>query len=356
MKSTLLLFVCFALSIASYAQKPDKTDVKFKIDFFPKEIISKEKLVNIAVSSNYQDLIAEREAEIQAMNDEIQAIKDEKANRSTTEKVANLFLGGGNEKKAPDPSTIYVPRLIGEETTAAFNIPGYTENNEVKGKVEIVFSPMNASGISASSFSYKPLLANVTVTNDKGQKCYEGVLGATSTNMTYLKGFDSWSEAYRKAEENAKNETVKVINKYLTDNFAYTTHSGERRFYDIKDKKQQYPEYHTAIEKVKMAFAYFSVPSKAAAKNEALKEAITIWENALKDLDKNDKNARISKEVAAVTYLNIAEAYIWLNEFDKSREALAECILVDDDYTKESNKVTSFLNLYSERYNKYMSY
>ena len=347
MKKVILLLTVVALGAEVSAQKPEKVDAAYQMSMYPLTLISKDNVVNIDISSNYQELIDERKAEVQA-------IKDEKASRGTGEKVARVLVGIKEER---NPDHIFIPTLVGEESVVAIKVPGYTESNDAKGMVKLVFSPMEISGETNASFLYKPLKASVIITNDKGNKCFEGVLGETNTSITYTKtAYEKRQEAYRKAEDKAKTESFKIINSYLAQNYGYTPVSSSRRFYDIKDKVHQYPEYHNAMEKVKTAFAYFSVPSQKELKENSLREAIGIWEEALKGLDKNDKKARINSEVGAVTYLNIAEAYIWLHEFDKAREALVKCSLLSKSYAKTANNVRGFLEGYVKRHETYMSY
>jgi tetratricopeptide (TPR) repeat protein len=347
MKKIMLLLTAAALAAGANAQKPEKVDVDYQMSRYPLTLISKDNVVDIEISSSYQELIDARKAEVQA-------IKDEKASRGTGERVARVLVGISDDKK---PEDVFIPTLVGEESVSAIKVPGYTESKEAKGKITLVFSPMEISGETSASFLYKPLKSSIVITNDKGNKCYEGVLGETNSSITYSKGsFENRQEAYRKAEDRAKTESFKIINGYLAQNYGYTQVNSRRRFYDVKDKKQQYPEYHKAIEKVKVAFAYFSVPSKKEVKETSLKEAIGIWEEALKELNKSDKKARINSEVGAVTYINLAEAYLCLHEFDKAREALVECGLLSKKYGKAAILVRSFLEDYVKRYETYMSY
>jgi hypothetical protein len=347
MKKVFLLIGLMICAINTYAQSPQKVDVKYQLTMYPVNILSKDQVVDVQVSSNYQDLIEKRKSERQA-------IIDEKAGKGTGEKVADFFFGSKSDEK--DPDAVFIPTLIDEEAVSAIYVPGYTESNDAKAKIQIIFSPLEITAQTAKSFNYTSLKATVIVTNDKGQKIYEGVLGGNDFPTNYTLSSQKVNEGFRIAEGTAKGKTIKIINDYLARNFGFTQVNDERRFYDVKDKKIQYPEYHSAIEKIKTAFAYFSISTKQDAKITALQEAITIWEEAVKALDKTDKKARINTEIAAITYLNIAEACIWLNEFDKGREYLAECQLLGKDYLKESNKVLSFLEGYAKRYNAYMNY
>ncbi len=345
-KLILFIFILNAFSFL-YAQKVQKADIKCQVSLTPLIIISKSHLVDVEISSNYQNRIDDANAKIQA-------IRDEKTSRTNTEKVARVIMGSGS---GPDPDDIFVPTLIGEESVPYINIPGYTEDNTATAKIKLVFSGVDFGTESSAELPYKPAKANVTIFNDKGEKCFDGILADVQAFSVYKRGtYEKLKVSYQKGEEKGKADAFKMINDYLAKNYGYYDYKGERRFYDVQDKKQTYPEYHAAIENVRSFFAYISVPSKKATGEKALKEAIATWEEALKELDKTAKDARINKEIGAITYLNLAEAYIWLNEFDKAREAVAEYKLLSNSYKNGEVIVTSFLNDYQKRYEAFLKY
>jgi len=221
----------------------------------------------------------------------------------------------------------------------------------------VVFYPMEISKMEAAQFYYSPLKADVTIINDKGETIYGGSFGAIKGAYTYaITSSEKLEDSYKKAEVKAKEETLRQINVFLKEEYGYVKMKDDRSFFDIKDKKHTYPEYHTALEKVRSAFPFANVPSKKAAFETSLKEAIAIWEESLTHLDKTNKDAKINKEVAAITYLNIAEANIWLNQFDKAKEALGGYKALDEDYNKAYNKVSSFSDDYAKRYTAYTTY
>ena len=153
-----------------------------------------------------------------------------------------------------------------------------------------------------------------------------------------------------------KNQAIKNLNAWLSKYYGFNLQKDERSFFDIKDKKQTYPEYHQAMEKVKTAFVYCNMADKQELMATNLKEAIALWETALKDFDKTNKTARINPDIAAATYLNLAEAYIWTKNFDKATECLASYKVLDQDYSRAYSNKVDFLKDYSSRYTKYLNY
>ena len=73
-------------------------------------------------------------------------------------------------------------------------------------------------------------------------------------------------------------------------------------------------------------------------------------------LDKNNKDAKINKYVAAATTLNLAVAYAWLKDFNKAYDFLEDHKALDENYDNTYNADLKFIKNYSERYNKFSKY
>tara|TARA_B100000809_G_C15007138_1_gene483638 strand:+ start:436 stop:654 length:219 start_codon:yes stop_codon:yes gene_type:complete len=43
---------------------------------------------------------------------------------------------------------------------------------------------------------------------------------------------------------------------------------------------------------------------------------IAIWETALEESNPGDNKSRINKKITALLYVNLAEAYMWMDDFD----------------------------------------
>jgi hypothetical protein len=338
-------------AVISYAQKTDKNNIDIEIEMSPRMLISKDKGVNIEVTNNYTELVNSRRAEVDKL-------KSEQANKGTgTKLLEHALKKRGYDPKNPTPESIFIPTLVGEELVPQIQVPGFTENNLAKGRIKIVFYPLEISNQTASSFYYQPLKADVTIVNDKGANIYQAQLGNIKGANTYnIPPTENLQESYFKAEAKAKKEAIDIINNLLKTEFGYVKLKDSRRFFDVKDKKHQYPEYHSTLEKIKSAMAYISIPSKKQEVEKLFQESINVWEQSIKELDKNNKDAKITKNIAAATYLNIAEANIWLHSFEKSESALAEYKLLDEDYSNAADDIKKLLADYSARYNSWVNY
>jgi hypothetical protein len=351
MKTTITSLLVVASMATAYAQKTDKNSFKYEIELTPKNLISKTKNVDIEISSNYSDLTESRKAEVEKLK--AQEASKKLGTKMFEKAISNTVF----DPKNPTAESIFVPTLVGEETVIRIKVPGFTENNSSQGKIKIVFHSLRIINETTASFDYTPLLADVTIINDKGVTIYSGVIGEIKGAINYtIPTGEKRQASYMKAEQKAKDETIEMINKMLKDDFGYLSLKDERVFFDIKDKKFQYPEMHLALEKVKTALTYINIDSKKQEVENLFKDALKIWEDAIKTVDKQSKDAKINKDNAAALYLNIAEANIWLHDFEKSKIAIAEHKLLGEDYSKTLSNEEKFLTDYSTRFNSWTNY
>ena len=72
----------------------------------------------------------------------------------------------------------------------------------------------------------------------------------------------------------------------------------------------------------------------------------------LKESNIKDKKARIDKNVTAAIYCNLAEAYIWLNEFDNAEINANKAIGVGvNKYEKHGRALIPFIRDVKNRFN-----
>ncbi|MFM9946016.1 MAG: hypothetical protein ACKVQB_12380 [Bacteroidia bacterium] len=361
MKKILTSLLILLTVISASAQKTDKTKIDFEVEMLPLEIISKEKKFDITIQYDYAAKVEAALAEVQANKDAAAKEKEEYEKKSLGEKMARKALLGETKPSGNFSNQAFIPTLFPEEgIKGSINIPGYTKTTGAKGNINVMFFEMSFSlDATQTKITYYPLKVVLTATNDKGELVFQGDLPGNNTSTTYTAttGLGStYLSTLKGLETDAKNQAIKNLNAYLKKMYGFNILKDERGFYDVKDKKQTYPEYHEAFEKVKMAFIYCNMPGKQAEMAVKLKEAIVIWETALKEYDKSNKEGRITTDIAAATYLNIAEACIWTKEFDKSIEALAMYKMTGEDYSRAYSNKTDFMKDYSARYNKYTTY
>lgn len=362
MKHTLLVTTIFATMFAT-AQKTDKINVDYQLEMFPVELISKEKKFDVLVDYEYRSKSETASDDIADKKE--QAAEDKAAydKKNYGEKLLSTKVMGEAKPTGYYNNNSFIPTVFPEESIKGqINIPAYIKTPGSKGSVTILFSELSYTvNPPKTLISYIPLQVVLKIVNDKGVTVFSNGIGGnwrtlTTASVTPADLEKNMTSTLKGAEANAKNVAIENINTYLKINYGYNLVKKDRSFYDIKDKKQSYPECHEAIEKVKNAFVYVNMPDKQDVMIAKLKEAVAIWEKDLKEIDKTNKDARINKDVAAALYLNVAEASIWTKDFDKAYEALASHKVLDEDYSRVYKDISEFLKDYSTRYNKYTQY
>ncbi|MFL5731149.1 MAG: hypothetical protein ACJ75J_16800 [Cytophagaceae bacterium] len=110
-------------------------------------------------------------------------------------------------------------------------------------------------------------------------------------------------------------ENMAAINQLLNEKYGYIKKSREIEINVPKEKKISYDEYAQAYVSAVAGYNNIINPDNKAQYTSDLKNAIQIWEKSLSESNLKDKKARINEKVTAITMLNLAEAYLWLDDY-----------------------------------------
>lgn len=130
-------------------------------------------------------------------------------------------------------------------------------------------------------------------------------------------------------EDVVVQKSMKYIQEQLNDKFGYTTQKQNTTLRIYSVKKVAYPEYQEAYSAAAEAYPKIGDLSKKAEVLAAFNKAITAWENALAQSNLTDKKARINKKVTISTHYMLAEAYMWIENFEKAESHLAKMDALD---------------------------
>lgn len=106
------------------------------------------------------------------------------------------------------------------------------------------------------------------------------------------------------------------------------TYRTEVMLVDEKSNYDDIKEAYTA------ALAGYNALAGDLTKTAALpniKKAIDLWENALKESNLESKKARIDRGVTKVLMVNLQQAYMWIDEYDKSQMYFDKLMALDPD-------------------------
>lgn len=360
---TLSLVAAILLAFGATAQKTDKVKIKYELDMYPMETISKDKVVDINVKFDYADKVEAANAEIAAKQEQAAKEKAEYDKKGMGQKFLEKKVLGETKPTGVYNNSDFIPTLFpASDVESLLNIPGFTKKDGAACNITASFAEFSFTvNATRTAVTYVPLKVTLSVVNDKGANVFQGDVPNNSTAITYTPTGSSnlgagIVQTLKTIEMKAKDAAIANVNAFLKTNYGFNLVKDDSPFFDVKDKKQTYPDYHEAITKLETAFISVNVPERNDKFVASLRECITIWETNLKLLDKNDKAAKINKDIAAATTLNLALAYTWIKEFDKAYDYLAEHKVLDEDYSRAYDDISKFLKDYSTRYNKYSKY
>jgi len=351
------------LVVAAFAQKTDKVKIKYEFDMYPLTTISKDKAVDIIVTLDYNQKVEAMKADLIAKQELAKQQKEEYDKKKFGQKYLEKNVLGESKPTGVYTSNQYIPTLFNTtELEGMINIPGFSQKDGAACIVNAQFSEfmptVNPNGVTVT---YTPLKVKLSVTNDKGVSVFQGDLPNNSTQITFTATGNqnlgaNYNSTMQTLETNAKNLAITNLNNYLKTNYGFNVVKDDCPFFDVKDKKFQYADYHEAIQKLEVAFMSVNVPERQEKFTSTLKECIAIWENNMKELNKTDKAAKINKDVAAATTINLALACIWVKDFSKAYDYLADHKMLDEDYSRAYDDVSKLLKDYDSRYTKYSKY
>ena len=107
-----------------------------------------------------------------------------------------------------------------------------------------------------------------------------------------------------------------AINSILNDRFCFSKKTRPMTIYHAKTKKKvDYTDLNNAALDMKMAMEkYIDKPEESA---EGIRACVAVWEQVLTEADFDDKKARINGKMAGLLYLNLINANIWLEDYDR---------------------------------------
>ncbi|MBA7565441.1 hypothetical protein ES708_07124 [subsurface metagenome] len=140
----------------------------------------------------------------------------------------------------------------------------------------------------------------------------------------------------KKQEKYIKSVLNQVKNR-LNGNYGYPEKSEKIKIALCKGKKINYQDIETAFGHTEKAFESLTNKDNTDLIHQEFNAAIEIWEKAI--LESNGgKKSRISPEIKMMLLYNCAVANLWMNNFEKAREDLAEATSQVTDKTRSGNQ------------------
>jgi len=160
---------------------------------------------------------------------------------------------------------------------------------------------------------------------------------ATTSNQNFNK------QAFLEQLENKVVEAnMKEVNETLNSKYGYVKINRESVIYRIESKSFTYNDFQEAYENA--VTGYDLLVSNYTSAAQKLGAACELWEKALTEYVVGAKKVRIDQEVAMAARFNLAEAYLFTNNFDKADAHLSKIIGMDPS-NKEKKLVAELRDL-----------
>lgn len=347
MKHIYLILVC-AIAFGAQAQNIQRETMQVEYisrpsEPIPSDVVNYEVKVNQVYKGIYEDELAQWEIDTRVAQEQYDRDVEAYDSKGTGAKILERALL--DEKKPtlrlPAKPTrtekIFEPNIIGSKinmeglTRAAGGavvtleiqqfetMPSEDQRQEIKSKDGSV------SYKYYRTMQYRQLLG-MSLSLPDGSVVADEVLGDQVLYSTFTSNKYSSKSALNKSwNQTGINDRLSMTsvqsgadaaNAILNDRFCFSTKKRPLTIYHAKTtKKVDYTDLNNAAFDMEIAMEkYISNPEAAMA---GIAECVKVWTAALEEADFDNKKARIDAKVAGLIYLNLINANIWLEEYDK---------------------------------------
>jgi hypothetical protein len=173
-----------------------------------------------------------------------------------------------------------------------------------------------------------------------------------ATEELLIAGFKEQKNDFFVNLENTKAvEFLEVVRNALTDNYSFLKKSYNVRIGCGKDRKLDYTEQENAKNYATRAYKLLDQGKDPLSD---FQKAIAIWEEELKELNLNDKKARINRKVGRWLHYNLVMAHIWMDDYESAEKYMTEIELVEPQgllgASFDEKELKNFLNDRKLRY------
>ena len=309
----------------------------------PSDVVNYEVVVNQVYKGIYEDELAQWEIDTKVAQEQYDKDAEAYDSKGTGAKILERALL--DEKKPtlrlPAKPTrterIFEPNIVGSkinmegmtrtaggavvtlEIQQFESMPYEDQQQEIKSKDGSV------SYKYYRTMKYRQLLG-MSLSLPDGSVVADEVLGDQVLYSTFTSNKYSSKSALNKSwNQTAINDRLSMTsvqagadaaNKILNDRFCFSTKKRPMTIYHAKTtKKLDYTDLNNAAFDMEIAMEKYISNTEAAMAGIA--ECANVWTAALEEADFDNKKARINKKVAGLLYINLINANIWLEEYDK---------------------------------------
>jgi hypothetical protein len=148
------------------------------------------------------------------------------------------------------------------------------------------------------------------------------------------------------------NYVLGETNKYLNEKCGFPEKARGTEVFTVKKfKDHDYSDLILAYTEAKQGYDVLYRDKNKGEAYPKLEKAISIWETALKESNPSDNKSRIEKKITALLYANLAEAYMWKDDFSTAELYINKGTSAGvSKYKNVCNKLKPLLNDLKMRY------
>jgi hypothetical protein len=175
------------------------------------------------------------------------------------------------------------------------------------------------------SFTIKDKVTNTVLSSGFVNNSNDYVYAKTPEFRTTAERTKWWSanknEFIKKWKKEELNRNLATVKERVENLYGFTPTMVYQAVYSASKRKVDYTDLDQA--QLQALAAYKSITVESSFNEEfktQMNEAINMWKKILTEFDESTKKARINKKVASNIHKNLANAYLWLGEFDLAKE------------------------------------
>lgn len=309
----------------------------------PADVTTYNVVVNQSYRDQYEDELAQWEIDTQLAQETYEAEMEAYNSKGTGAKILERALLDEKKPQLVLPSKpvqnerLFEPGIISSKVdlqgmtrteggaTVTIEIQYFEGSSPEDGQQEIKDKEGNVSYKYYRTMKYRQPV-RYTMQLPDGSVVVDEVLTSSEDFTTHMSNKYTSKSALNKAwNQTAVNSRLSqmsveagmlAINNILNDRFCFAKKTRPMTIYHAKTKKKvDYTDLNNAALDMEMAMEkYIDKPEEAA---EGIRACVAVWAAALAEADFDNKKARINRKMAGLLYLNLINANIWLEDYDR---------------------------------------
>jgi len=162
---------------------------------------------------------------------------------------------------------------------------------------------------------------------------------------------DNEETFWAQRQKDVINKVISNLNNMLAEDIGFPTRTRKIEIYTAKDKNHDYSDVLQAYQSLQDGLLQLSSDRDKDAAIEYLGTAVSQYQAILGQSDTRDKKARVNKKVTAAMYCNIAECFMWMDDYSQAELHLNKAAnLGIGKYKRHGNNMKPFLHKQKKRF------